>query len=116
MKTFKINTVIAFIILMVTACSSHSQDHPGKDHRRGGHGHHRNFSPDTMAKKQTERMKQELSLSADQESKVGDINLKYAKKRKEIMDEMHKQMEAMNKENEQELRRGSKGDGVVVMG
>lgn len=47
---------------------------------RGGFG---NMSPDERAKMITERMKEQLKLNADQEKKVSEINLKYAKKNQE---------------------------------
>jgi len=41
-------------------------------------------TPEEMAKKQTERMKEDLSLNEDQITKVSAINLKYNKKFKEM--------------------------------
>jgi len=41
-------------------------------------------TPEEMAKKQTERMKEGLSLNEDQVTKVSAINLKYNKKFKEM--------------------------------
>ncbi len=41
-------------------------------------------TPEEMAKKQTERMKEDLALNADQEVKVGEINLKFINKQKDL--------------------------------
>jgi Spy/CpxP family protein refolding chaperone len=49
--------------------------------------------PQTIAKKQTEWMKKDLSLSEEQTKKVEEINLKYAKK-----------MESMHQDKEKDLQ------------
>jgi Spy/CpxP family protein refolding chaperone len=43
-----------------------------------------NATPEERAKRQTERMKEQLSLTAAQEPKVSAINLKYAKKMEDV--------------------------------
>ena len=60
--------------------------------------------PAARAKKQTEWMKKELSLTDDQTSKVENINLKYAQKKKEIIEQMHKQMSALDKDKTSDLQ------------
>jgi hypothetical protein len=48
-----------------------------------GRGQFANMKPEDRAKMITERMKDELKLNADQEKKVSEINLRYAKKNQE---------------------------------
>lgn len=47
-----------------------------------------NFNPEDFAKRQTAELKEELSLNADQEKKVYEINLETMKKMGEMRDEM----------------------------
>jgi Spy/CpxP family protein refolding chaperone len=55
--------------------------------------------PQTVAKKQTEWMKKDLSLSEDQTKKVEDINLKYAKKMESIHQNKEKDLQdVLNKD------------------
>ncbi len=73
----------------------------GFEGHRGGFG--RDFDPKEMAERQTERMKEGLSLKEDQVSKVEAINLKYAEKRKATMEGIKGQMETMHAEKIKEL-------------
>ena len=69
-----------------------------------GRGHFgKDFDPKEMAEHQTEFMKEKLSLTDDQTKKVEVINLKYAEKRKEIMQGVKGQMETMHTEKVKEL-------------
>jgi len=71
------------------------------------------MNPEDMAKRQTEKLKETLKLSADQEKKVYDINLKYAKKRSEMFkagmqggdrDAMREKMTQMQTEESKEMK------------
>src|SRR6185312_2789145 len=76
----------------------------GRHEFEGGHGHFgRDFNPEDMAKKQTEFMKEKLSLNDEQTKKVEVINLKYAEKRKEIMQGAKGQMETLRNEKVKEF-------------
>lgn len=59
--------------------------------------------PEKFAKKQTEWMKTELSLSDDQASKVSTINIDYAQKKKALKEEMRKQMQSLEQDKQKEL-------------
>ena len=52
------------------------------------------YSPQQKAAKRTERMTEDLGLSADQSKKVGEINLKHA----EEMEAIHKQMRELKEQ------------------
>lgn len=67
--------------------------------QRGGGD--RQFTPEDMAKRQTERLVESLSLNKAQETKVHDLNLKYAKKGQELRN----QMRNANDQARQELRK-----------
>lgn len=69
-------TLILAVLIGFSAFVSLSAQSQG----RGGFG---NMSPEERAKMITQRMKEELKLNADQEKKVSEINLKYAKKNQE---------------------------------
>lgn len=63
------------------------------------------MSPEKMAAKQTEQMKSDLSLSAEQEASVNPINLVFAKQRSEVRkktagdgEKMRSEMKRLNKE------------------
>lgn len=68
----------------------------------GANAQHKH-DPEKGAKKQTEWMKTELSLSDDQVTKVENINLTYAQKRKEMRESMHKQMKSLEQDKQKEL-------------
>jgi translation elongation factor EF-G len=63
--------VFVFVLGLTTAIAQ-----PGQGQR--------DFNPEEMAKRQTERLDEELDLSADQEKKVYEINLESGKKMMEI--------------------------------
>lgn len=78
----------------------------------------RQFTPVDMAKRQTEQMKEYITLSKSEETKVNEINLKYAKKAEELRtgvsfrdmtdkqrEEMRKKMEAQQEEKDKELKK-----------
>jgi hypothetical protein len=111
MKTMKTMMVFAgkkyyfavgFILLMLfTSTAIYSQNRPG-----GGRG---NATPEDRANRQTEMMKENLSLTAAQEPKVSAINLKYAKKMEEVRKvadtaAQRKSAQNLNKQKEGELK------------
>ncbi|MCK5209439.1 MAG: hypothetical protein KAI29_19210 [Cyclobacteriaceae bacterium] len=78
---------------------------------QGGPGRGYNMDPKEMAERQTNQMKETLSLTADQLPKVEALNLKYAEKMKVARDEtdgdresMRSTMMAMGKEKDIELK------------
>ena len=95
-------TVVLFLLLIISVTPAHSQGNPaGK-----GHG---NQTPEERAKRQTEMMKENLSLTTAQEPKVSAINLKYAKKMEDVRKiadtaVMRKTAQNLNKQKEGELK------------
>lgn len=79
----------------------------------------RQFSPEDMAKRQTEQMGETLKMSKDLQQKVYDLNLKYAKKSAEMFQggggfrdmsdadrqKMREKREALNKEKDAEMKK-----------
>jgi periplasmic protein CpxP/Spy len=89
-------------LLLISVTTGYSQgNNPGP-----GHG---NASPEDRAKRQTEMMKENLSLTAAQEPKVSSINLKYAKKMEDVRKisdtaVQRKTFQNLNKQKEGELK------------
>lgn len=79
----------------------------------------RQFSPEDMAKRQTEQMGETVKMSKDLQQKVYDLNLKYAKKSAELFQgggdfqnmsdadrqKMREKREALNKEKDGEMKK-----------
>lgn len=93
----------ALLIFLTTVGLAAAQGQP-----RDGH----DFDPTERAARQTERMADELGLSAEQAAKVKDINLKYAEKAKDKHDakaaEKDKdkaEREALRNEHDAELKK-----------
>jgi hypothetical protein len=84
-------SLIIFTLLFSFGCNG-QEKHPKHDH-----------DPEKRAKHQTEWMKTELSLSDDQTAKVDDINVRYAKKMKELREQNRQQMKALHEEEKKEL-------------
>ena len=55
----------------------------------------RNMDPEQMAERQTNMMKEQLELTAEQLPKIEELNLKYAKKMGEVREEVGEDREAM---------------------
>ena len=98
-----LSVIVALItLLLISVTSAFSQgNQPGR-----GHG---NQSPEDRAKRQTEMMKENLSLTAAQEPKVSAINLKYAKKMEDVRKitdtvVQRKTFQNLNKQKEGELK------------
>jgi hypothetical protein len=69
--------IIIAMYALITSVSAQGPGGPGGQGRGGP-------SPEERAKRQTERMKEELKLTAAQEPRVLTINLKYAKKMDDV--------------------------------
>jgi Spy/CpxP family protein refolding chaperone len=92
MKTNRIKIIFATLMAVMTlAFAADAQDKT------------RSHDPEARAKKQTEMMKTELGLSADQLAKVESINLKYATKGQEQREAMHKQVKSLREEKEKDM-------------
>lgn len=78
----------------------------------------RQFTPEDMAKRQTEQLGEYIKFSKDLEKKVYDLNLKYAKKSQELRSggsfrdmsdsqrqAMRQKMEAQQKEKDAEMKK-----------
>lgn len=97
------NTLIKQLALataLLTAPFLMAQGKPGKEQK----------TPEERAKHHTERMTQELGLSAEQSAKVGDINLRYAdvladmKASGQDQTAMKEQAKAMRDRRDEELK------------
>ncbi|WP_075591055.1 DUF4890 domain-containing protein [Labilibacter marinus] len=92
-------TLAAFLVLSISVNAQGPQ--------RGG-------TPEEMAKKQTEKMKKDLSLSEDQVTKVSAINLKYAKKIDEVRNNASGDRAAM-RESMQPIRKARNAEMKKVL-
>ncbi|MFI3324270.1 MAG: DUF4890 domain-containing protein [Rikenellaceae bacterium] len=79
MKTLRIKTLSAALMLSLFALSAAAQPQQGRGPQRGGERQ----TPEKMAEIMTDEMDQKLELTDAQESKILAINLKYAKLREE---------------------------------
>lgn len=84
----------------------------------GGPGGRMQFNPEDMAKRQTEQIGEYVKYTGDQEAKVNEINLKYAKKMQEMRgepgsfrdmsdaqrQEFRKKMDEVNAQKDEELK------------
>jgi Spy/CpxP family protein refolding chaperone len=98
MKTNRIKIIFStlFAVIIMTL-GVNAQDKTNASDKTRSH------DPEARAKKQTEMMKTELGLTADQVSKVESINLKYAQKGKEQREAIHKQMKSLREEREKDM-------------
>jgi Spy/CpxP family protein refolding chaperone len=92
---------LAALFLLSTATVVAQNQKMGK-----GHG---SPTPEERAKRQTEKMKESLSLTSAQEPKVSAINLKYAKKMEDVRKvsdtaAQRKSTQALNKQKDTELK------------
>ncbi len=96
-----LSKTLAFIIVLVIAGTSVFAQQGGQG--QGGP------TPEDRAKRQTDMMKTQLNLTAAQEPKVADINLKYAKKMGDARDiadtaVQHKTMKNLQSLKEKDLK------------
>ena len=97
MKT-NLSKAVCFIALLLLSASSFAQ--------RGELG-----TPEERATRMTARMKEKLNLSADQETPVAAINLKYAKQNQALMESggrnlrTARQAQAVMKKKDEELKK-----------
>ncbi|MCC6462614.1 MAG: DUF4890 domain-containing protein [Saprospiraceae bacterium] len=99
MRTFVKMTAAALLLLTAAALQAQPGGGPGR------------MSPEQRAEQQTTNMTEQLSLSEAQSSKVGEINLKYAQKMKELRasadgdrDAMRAAMGTIRQEQDAELQ------------
>jgi Spy/CpxP family protein refolding chaperone len=92
---FKMILMLSAMFVVFGANAQNPQGPPNAEHPGP--------NPEEMAKKMTEWMKTELSLTNDQTPKVEKINLSYANRMKEIMEQMHKQMKSLEDEKLKEM-------------
>ncbi|HXA00424.1 MAG TPA: hypothetical protein VNW99_00445 [Cytophagaceae bacterium] len=90
MKTHRIKIIIFTFLFTIVAFvfTAYAQD---KTH-----------DPEARAKKQTEMIKTQLSLTPEQTAKIESINLKYSQKSKEQREEMHKKMQTLGEDKDKE--------------
>jgi len=70
-------SILFLLLTIIVIIPSFGQQPGGRPAGGGGRG---GATPEMRAQRQTDMMKEELKLTAAQEPKVADINLKYAKK------------------------------------
>jgi len=70
-------SILFLLLTIIVIIPSFGQQSGGRPAGGGGRG---GATPEMRAQRQTDMMKEELKLTAAQEPKVADINLKYAKK------------------------------------
>jgi len=96
------NTLTLLVILMSFVGYTYAQEESGSFMK--------DTTPEQRAQFQTEYMKENLGLSADQESAVHEVNLKYAKKMQDTYNspgkkvQKLKQMKAIGQEKDKELK------------
>ena len=80
--SFSLNSLksLAFFIIIILAGTTVFAQQQGQGQGQGW----ANATPEDRAKRQTDMMKTQLNLTAAQEPKVADINLRYAKKMEDI--------------------------------
>lgn len=101
---------IGMFVLMMVFAAFVAQAQPG--------GQGRNFSPEDMAKRQTEQMGEYIKMDKALTTKVNDLNLKYAKKSQELRaggnfmdmsdsqrEKMRAQMTAQQEEKDKEMKK-----------
>ncbi|MFZ5428993.1 MAG: hypothetical protein ACOZDD_02090 [Bacteroidota bacterium] len=101
---------IGLFILMMVFAVYFAEAQPG--------GQGRNFSPEDMAKRQTEQIGEYVKMDKALEKKVHDLNLKYAKKSQELRgggnfmdmsdaqrEKMRAQMTAQQEEKDKEMKK-----------
>jgi len=101
---------IGMFVLMLVFAAFIAEAQPG--------GQGRNFSPEDMASRQTEQMKEYVKMDKTLEKKVYDLNLKYAKKSQELRsgrnfmdmsdserEKMRAQMTAQQEEKDKEMKK-----------
>lgn len=99
-KLFSTWFLAALILLSATTVFAQNQ--------KSGKGQGK-ATPEERAKRQTDKMKESLSLTSAQEPKVSAINLKYAKKMEDVRKvsdtaAQRKSAQALNKQKEGELK------------
>ena len=92
----KSNIMLAVLISAFVSVQSFAQDAPTQDanraDRRGGMA---SMTPEQRAERQTAQMKKQLTLTAEQETTITAINLKYAQQSQKMMASGERNPEAM---------------------
>ena len=90
----KIVKMMALVLPMMLLTNSFAQEGEGPEKDRP------EMTPEQIAQKRTEKMKEELALTADQEKQVYDINLAHAVQMKQYREEMKALREKMKAEKD----------------
>ena len=98
-----LHLAVSLIVLFIFSTSALFAQQHGNGMGQG------NATPEQRATRQTERMKEDLKLTAAQEPKVSAINLKYAKKMEDVRKmtdtaAQRKTVMSLNKQKETELK------------
>lgn len=107
----KRNLIFALLIAAFAFVQASAQTTPSTETRANRREKMANSTPEQRAQRQTEQMKKQLNLSAEQETAVASINLKYAQQAQTLMDggersrESMKQVRTMMTSKDEELKK-----------
>ncbi|MBC3788863.1 hypothetical protein [Spirosoma utsteinense] len=107
----KRNLIFALLIAAFAFVQASAQPTPTTETRANRREKMANSTPEQRAQRQTEQMKKQLDLSAQQETAVASINLKYAQQAQTLMDaaersrESIKQVRTMMTSKDEELKK-----------
>jgi len=101
--SFPLLKTLAILVMFLLAGTSAFTQQQGQGQGWG------NATPEERAKRQTDMMKTQLNLTAAQEPKVADINLKYAKKMEDVRKisdtaVQHKTSKSIQSQKEKEMK------------
>ncbi|ARK12270.1 hypothetical protein A6C57_19100 [Fibrella sp. ES10-3-2-2] len=92
----KNNIMLALLVSAFVSVQSFAQDAPAQDanraERRGGMA---SMTPEQRAERQTAQMKKDLTLTAEQETTITALNLKFAQQQQKMMASGERNPEAM---------------------
>ncbi|TAE30222.1 MAG: hypothetical protein EAZ91_10875 [Cytophagales bacterium] len=107
MKTIRLAVFILGTLIALQAAAQNNP-RPGRADRRE---QLMNSTPEERANRQTQQMKKELALTAEQEKSIAVINLNYARQMQPVIDQVKrdrttmKQVRQMNNAKEKDLRK-----------
>lgn len=107
----KRNLIFAFLLAAFAFVQVSAQTLPSEETRASRREQLTNSTPEQRAQRQTTQMKKQLSLSAEQETAVAAINLKYAQQAQTLIDggnrnrETMKQVRTMMSSKDEELKK-----------
>lgn len=107
----KRNLIFALLLATLAFVQASAQTTPSVETRASRREKMANTTPEQRAQRQTAQMKKQLSLSAEQETTVASINLKYAQQAQTLLDggersrETMKQVRTLMSSKDKELKK-----------